>query len=260
VPAHRLAVHAALSIESAERHGSSWPVLARTDAGDFLTKLRGAAQGVLPLIAEIIVGELATALGLPVPARAIVSLDEDTPSEDRRDELLDLLARSRGMNLGFRYLPDAIDLPPVERWRVPAEFAGTVLWLDGLVMNADRTPQNPNIVLWHRQPWLIDHGAALSFHFDLPRLTEQTPREPLFAPSRHLFAEHAAAALGMDEENARKLSRDALAAAAAAVPDDFLHTAFPRTTPDAMRGVYATFLWKRLKPPRPFLPATTPVR
>src|SRR5581483_703368 len=98
--------------------------------------LRGAAQGVLPLIAEIIVGELATALGLPVPARALVSLDEDTPSEDRRDELLDLLARSRGMNLGFRYLPHAIDLPSVERSRVPAEFAGAVFWLDGLVMNA----------------------------------------------------------------------------------------------------------------------------
>lgn len=252
---NRLAVHTALGIESAERHGSSWPVLARTDAGEFLTKLRGAAQGVLPLIAEIVVGELATALGLPVPERALVTLDEDTPSADRRDELLDLLARSHGMNLGFRYLRDAIDLVPGERSRIPAEVAGAVLWLDGLVMNADRTPQNPNILLWHRQPWLIDHGAALSFHFDLPRLTEQTPRTPLFEPSRHLFAEHAAAAVRMDEENARKLSREVLAAATEAVPDDFLRTAFPRTPPDAMRGVYAAFLWKRLKAPRPFLPA-----
>jgi hypothetical protein len=112
-------------------------------------------------------------------------------------------------------------------------------------------------LLWHRQPWLIDHGAALSFHFDLPRLTEQMPRMPLFEPSRHLFAEQVMAAVRIDEENAARLSRDALAAAAAAVPDDFLRTAFPRATPDAMRGVYATFLWKRLKPPRPFLPAQT---
>jgi hypothetical protein len=255
VPANRLAVHAALSIESAERRGSSWPVLARTEAGDFLTKLRGAAQGVLPLIAEIVVGELATALGLPVPERALVTLDEDTPSEDRRDELLDLLARSHAMNLGFRYLPEAIDLRASERFRVPAEFAGAILWLDGLVMNADRTPQNPNILLWHRQPWLIDHGAALSFHFDISRLTEQTPRTPLFEPSRHLFAEQVVAAMRMDDENAGKLSRDVLAGAAAAVPDDFLRTAFPHTSPDAMRGVYAAFLWKRLKAPRPFLPA-----
>jgi hypothetical protein len=251
---NRLAVHAALSIASAVRLGSSWPVIARTEAGEFLTKLRGAAQGVLPLIAEIVVGELATALGLPVPERVLVTLDERTPSEDRRDELLDLLARSSGTNLGFRYLPAATDLRQSEYSRVPPDVAGAVLWLDGLVMNPDRTLQNPNILLWHQQPWLIDHGAALSFHFDLSRLTEQTPRTPLFDSSRHLFAGHVASAVRMDEENSHKLSRDVLACAAAAVPDDFLHAAFPRATPDAIRGVYATFLWKRLKAPRPFLP------
>lgn len=250
-------MHAALSIASAVRSGSSWPVVARTEAGDFLTKLRGAAQGVLPLIAEIIVGELATALGLPVPERALVTLDADVPSEDRTDELLDLLARSDGTNLGFRYLPGATDLRADEGLRVSTEFAGAVLWLDGLVMNPDRTARNPNILLWHRQPWLIDHGAALSFHFDLAGLTEQTPRAPLFDASHHLFAVHGAAAVRADGENAARLSRDVLAAAAAHVPDDFLRAAFPRTSPEAMRGVYAAFLWKRLKAPRPFLPPIT---
>ena len=255
---NRLAVHAALSVASAVRSGSSWPVVVRTQAGDFLTKLRGAAQGVLPLISEIIVGELATALGLPVPERALVTLDADVHSEDRTDELLDLLARSNGTNLGFRYLPGATDLRPSQGAGVSTEFAGAVLWLDGLVMNPDRTERNPNILVWHRQPWLIDHGAALSFHFDLASLTEQTPREPLFDPSHHLFAAHGAAALRTDDENAAKLSRDVLAAAAAHVPDDFLLAAFPRTSPEAMRGVYTAFLWKRLKAPRPFLPAITP--
>jgi hypothetical protein len=246
--------HPALSIASAVRRGSSWPVVVRTEAGEFLTKLRGAAQGVMPLIAELIVGELATVLGLPVPERSLIVLDETTPSDDHTDELLDLIARSRGMNLGFRYLHGATDLRNDEHGRVPPEVAATILWLDGLVTNPDRTPQNPNVMLWHRQPWLIDHGAALSFHFDLGRLTEQTPRDAPFDWRGHLFAEHAALVARVDVECAARFDRGVLAKAVSVVPDDFLVTAFPRVAPADVRGIYAAFLWKRLKAPRPFLP------
>jgi hypothetical protein len=210
---------------------------------------------VLPLIAEIIVGELATVLGLPVPERSLVVVDGETPSSDRTDELLDLVARSHGMNLGFRYLRGATDLRLDERWRVPPEVASAILWLDGLVMNPDRTPENPNILLWHRQPWLIDHGAALSFHFDLQSLTEQMPREPAFDWQRHLFAQHAPGASRIDADCAARFSREVLADVVAKVPEDFLRTAFPRSEPAAVRGIYAAVLWKRLKAPRPFLPA-----
>jgi hypothetical protein len=226
----------------------------RTSAGEFLTKLRGAAQGVLPLIAEIIVGELATVLGLPVPERALVALDETTPSDDHTGELMDLLGRSHGLNLGFRYLRGASDLRADERGRVPADVAATILWLDGLVMNPDRTPQNPNIMLWHRQPWLIDHGAALSFHFDIGSLTEQLPRQALFDWQRHLFAEQAPRVASIDAESAAKLSREVLVSAVGMVPDDFLLAGFPRLAPAEVRGIYAAVLWKRLKAPRPFLP------
>ena len=246
--------HRAISVASAIRRGSSSPVVVRTAAGEFLTKLRGAAQGLLPLVSEIIVAELAAVLGLPVPERVLVALDEGTPSDDHTDELLDLLARSQGENLGFRYLRDATDLRADERGRVPADVAAALLWLDGLVMNPDRTAANPNVMLWRRQPWLIDHGAALSFHFDLDGMDEQTPRAALFDWQRHLFAEHAALARRMDEENAAKFTRDVLARATAMVPEGFLLGAFPRLDPVAVRGVYAAFLWKRLKPPRPFLP------
>ena len=100
----------ALRIVRAIRRGSSSPVVVVTAAGLFLVKLRGAAQGIPPLIAEIIVAELAGSLSLPVPERAIVTLDETVPSDDRNDELGDLLARSRGANLGFRFLDGAVDL------------------------------------------------------------------------------------------------------------------------------------------------------
>jgi hypothetical protein len=254
VSGHRLPEHRALSITSVVRRGSSWPVVVRTDGGEFLTKLRGAAQGVLPLVAEIIVGELATVLGLPVPERAIVVLDEATPSDDKNDELLDLIGRSHGKNLGFRYLPGAVDMRADERSVVPADVAATILWLDGLVMNPDRTPQNPNILLWHGQPWLIDHGAALSFHFDLAGLTEQTPREATFDAGRHLFSGQAALLGQVDAENARRFSRETLEAAVSVVPDELLKAALPRINPAMARGVYVAVLWKRLKAPRPFVP------
>lgn len=250
----RLAHYRALSVAAAVRRGSSWPVVVRTEGGEFLTKLRGAAQGVLPLIAEIIVGELATALGLPVPERVLVTLDETTPSDDNNDELLDLLRRSSGINLGFRYLRGAEDLRADRVATMPGDVGATILWLDGLVMNPDRTPTNPNILLWHQQPWLIDHGAALSFHYDLPALTEQTARETPFDWSRHLFESRAARAVELDGACAARLSRDVLAGAASLVPDEFIAAAFPRTAPAVVRGMYAAVLWKRLKSPRPFLP------
>src|SRR5260221_13056149 len=100
----RLAEHRALRVSAALRRGSSLPVIVQSNAGEFLTKLRGAAQGVAPLVAEIIVAELAIALGLPVPERAIIVLDDDLPSVDATDELADLLSASPGLTLEFGFL------------------------------------------------------------------------------------------------------------------------------------------------------------
>ena len=235
------------------RRGSSWPVIVQTAGGVFITKLRGAAQGVPPLIAEIIVAELATTLGLSVPERTIVTFEEGLPSDDRNDELADLLGRSIGPNLGFRFLKGATDLGPNDLGRIDREFAARVLWLDGLAMNPDRTARNPNILVWNRQPWLIDHGAALGFHYDWADVSEATPREPRFDLSTHLFGVHAHEAADLDAGLAALVSRDALALAAGHVPDDFLETAFPSTPPVRTRAAYVAFLWKRLKAPRPFV-------
>jgi hypothetical protein len=246
--------HSALRVLSAIRRGSSWPVIVHTQAGDFVTKLRGAAQGLAPLVAEIIVGELATELGIPVPERALIVFEEDLPSDDANDELADLLSKSRGLNLGFRFLPGALDLTPNRLDSVPADLAARILWLDALVENPDRTPQSPNILLWHGQPWLIDHGAALNFHYDWRAVTEDSPREAaidlrshlLFARAGHLLRE-------TDVELAPLLTRAVLSAAASRVPDEFLRDAFGGEAPERLRAAYVAFLWKRLKAPRPFL-------
>ncbi len=223
-----------------------------TPAGEFVVKLRGAAQGVLPLVSEVLVGEIATRLGLSVPERALVSFEPALPSEDRNDELADLLARSTGENLGFRLLPGATDLRLDQLPMVVPEVRPRILWLDGLVSNPDRTAQNPNVLLWHRQPWLIDHGACLSFHHDFSRVTESSPREP-FDFSGHLFHGDAASVRDVDAACAAALSRDALTEAARRVPDSFLSGALGSLSPSRARAAYVEFLWKRLKAPRPFI-------
>lgn len=237
------------------RRGSSSPVVVETGAGTFLTKLHGAAQGVLPLIAEVVVAELANAIGLAVPDRALIELDDDTPSDDRNDELADLLRRSVGTNLGFRYLQGARDFVAGRDRPLDADVAARILWLDGLVANPDRTERNTNVLVWNGQPWLIDHGAALAFHYRFRSLTEQAPRALDFDAPGHLFARTSAALSVVDEECARLVPRDVLSRAVAEVPASFLEEAFPGEAPRRMRELYVAYLWKRLKPPRPFLPA-----
>jgi hypothetical protein len=251
-----LATHGALRVTSRVKRGSSSPIVVETAAGTFLTKLRGSAQGVAALVAEVIVAELATLLELPVPERVIVTLDDATPSDDRNDELADLLTRSHGENLGFRFLPGATDLRTDQVKLVDPDVASRIVWLDGLVMNPDRTSGNPNIMLWHREPWLIDHGAALPFHHDWSGVTEQSPSEVGVDIRSHLLSSRAENMAAADEVGMRFVTREALRSAVGVVPESFLTTTVVGRTPSRVREAYVAFLWKRLRAPRPFLPSS----
>ncbi|HTM45649.1 MAG TPA: HipA family kinase [Polyangiaceae bacterium] len=248
----------AQQVLSRVHRGSSSPVVVTTNSGIFFTKLRGAGQGVLALVAEIIVAELAQAIGLPVPERALIELPIDIESDDKNDELADLLRRSAGLNLGFRFLDNAKDATARDLLALDNDFAARVLWLDGLCMNPDRSLVNPNILLWHGGPWLIDHGAALPFHHDWGRVTEASPQEAMDY-SRHIFAERLPALRHLDDALARVLTRDRIRTAIAAVPEDMLLTPSNPVSPTTIdvariRTAYEAFLWKRLKSPRPFVP------
>src|SRR5690349_11728598 len=156
---------------SADKRGSSWPVLVETEDGVRFTKLRGAAQGTGALVAEVIVAELAEAVELNVPARSLVRLPENAESDDQNDELADLLRASAGINLGFANLDGALNFAPesdVEN--VSIDDAAKILWLDGLTSNPDRTARNSNLLWWRDALWLIDHGAALGFQYSLPQV------------------------------------------------------------------------------------------
>jgi hypothetical protein len=242
----------ATRVRRAFREGSSWPVLVETASGRFIAKLRGAAEGTTALIAEVVVAELAEALGLPVPERVLVTLEAGIASDDRLDELRDLLDRSVGLNLGFRWLDGATTPTARELAALDDAFVASVLFLDALSMNPDRTAKNPNLLLWKRQPWLIDHGAALPFQHWWSEVEESSPRE-VSDLSGHLFADRTEVLAPHEAALAARLSRAVLGRAAARIPDDFLVYAFPGEDPDRLRARYAAFLWKRLKAPRPFV-------
>lgn len=252
-----LPIEDALRVRVAHRGGSSLPVTVDTGAGPRFTKLRGAAQGTAPLVAEVVVAALAEAIGLFVPARSLVTFAADLPSDDRNDELADLLRASAGVNLGFAVLDDARDLRAEDVPRVSEEEASAIVWLDALVQNPDRTARNPNLLLRRGRLWLIDHGAALGFHYDWPGVREEAPRRA-WAPRRpHVLAERAVIVQELDALLADQLGRDVLEAAVAAVPDAFLAPLVPDPTATALarrRAAYVAYLWKRLKAPRLFLP------
>lgn len=226
-----------------ERHGSSSPVVVESADGLWFTKLRGAAQGVPTLIAELIVAELAERLSLSTPGRSLVELPADIPSDDVNDELRQLLDASVGTNVGFALLENARNLQRQEADRVPLEIAASVLWLDMLVQNFDRTPANPNIMVRRGTYWLIDHGATLPFQHDWSSVREESAQRP-YDIAGHLFG-FAAPVLSLAHDLlAPRVTREMISDSIAVVPEEFLSVFGGDVA--RRRAMYGAFLWKRL--------------
>jgi hypothetical protein len=157
------------------REGGSLPGLVEADnLGTYVLKFRGAGQGPLALVAEIIAGELARALGLRTPELALADLDPRIAASEPDPEIQDLLRASAGLNLAVDFLPGSAGFDPLG-WTAGEEFASELLWFDALIQNVDRTWRNPNLLVWHGDIWLIDHGAALYFQHDWSRADPAKP-------------------------------------------------------------------------------------
>jgi hypothetical protein len=229
------------------REGGSLPGLVEADDdGLYVVKFRGAGQGPAALVAEVLAGELARALGLPVPDLVLAELDPELPRAEPDQEIQDLLSASAGANLGVDFLPGALPFTPAAAHAIDAAFAADVVWLDALVTNVDRTPRNPNLLVWHGRTWLIDHGAAFyRQHGDAP--LSDSARAPFAHIAEHVllaFAEPIAAA----DERLAERAQSAIARAGALVPDAWLGD-----DPAARRADLVAFLKARLEEPREFV-------
>jgi hypothetical protein len=238
------------------REGGSLPAVVDTDDGLYVVKFRGAGQGPRALVAELLVGLLAARLELPTPELALVDVPPPFGRSEPDPEIQDLLRRSHGLNVGLRYLDGAFNFDAAAAAElVTPEFAARLVWLDGLVTNPDRTHRNPNLLVWNRRLWLIDHGAALYIHHDWAGASDERVRGPFPLIARHVLLNRSDGLEGIDEHAANRLDRETLRAIVAAVPDELL--AGPEYANDlgaeAQRARYLDYLGARLRPPRAFV-------
>ncbi|MGO9821170.1 MAG: HipA family kinase [Solirubrobacteraceae bacterium] len=204
------------------REGGSLPGLVEADDdGLYVAKFRGAGQGPRALVAEVIVGELARALGLLVPELVAVELDARLGAAEPDPEIQELIEASAGLNLGVDFLPGALPYTPAGVWQPAAQLAADIVWLDALTTNVDRTPRNPNLLLWHERLWLIDHGAALYHqHRGLDPKTDAT--RPFRQIGDHVLLPRADSIADADRRLRPRLDHQTLAWAVSLVPDDWL--------------------------------------
>jgi hypothetical protein len=220
------------------REGGSLPGLVEADDdGLYVLKFRGAGQGPRALAAEIIVGELARGLGLRVPELVTIELDERLGAAEPDPEIQDLITASAGQNLGVDFLPGALTYSPAGAWQPDPELAAAVVWLDALTTNVDRTPRNPNLLLWHDRLWLIDHGAALYLqHRGLDPEADAGRAFPSIA--EHVLLPRASSVALAGERLRARIDAEAIAAAVALVPSAWLGETEP--------SVYSDYLTARL--------------
>lgn len=156
------------------REGGSLPAIVEADdLGLYVVKFRGAGQGILALVAEILAGEIGRALGLRVPEIVLIELDAALGRNEPDYEIRQLLKASTGLNLAIDYLPGSTMFDPAARDTAPADEASMLVWFDAFTQNIDRTPRNANLLVWHRKLYPIDHGAALFFHHDWPTMEKK---------------------------------------------------------------------------------------
>jgi hypothetical protein len=239
-------VHATRYV-TALREGGSMPGLVEADDdGLYVVKFRGAGQGLKALIAEVIVGEIARALGLRVPEIVLVEVDPLLAAAEPDPEIQELVEASGGSNAALDFLPGALPFSPAAPVGVTKELAAAIVWFDALTANVDRTPRNPNMLIWHDELWLIDHGAALYRHHatSWPDGAAEAAF-PLIAD--HVLLPFAGSIAEADEQLAARLDRATLEGIVAAVPDDWLGD-------DAAlaRESYVDYFVERLAAPRAF--------
>lgn len=227
------------------REGSSLPALVEADDGrEYVIKFRGAGHGEKALVAELMVGEIGRALGLPVPELVLALLPESIAKAESHDEIRDLLGWSIGLNVGLAFIPGALASDLTHVPPEGADWAADVVWFDDLTINPDRTPRNANMVVGGGRTWLIDHGSALYVHhaWTDPEAHARRPFDPI---GEHVLLPFASAIPEADARLAPRLDGSTIDGILAAIPEEWLNdTRFDGA--DAERAAYRRYLAERL--------------
>ena len=233
-------------------------VVEADDLGTYVLKFRGAGQGRKALIAEIVAGEIARSLGLLVPEIVFVNLDPELARAEPDPEIQDLIWASAGLNLALDYLPGSLGFDPLVEPPVP-DLASRILWFDALVTNVDRTPRNPNLLMWHNRLWLIDHGASLYFHHSW-RGWQAASKLPFASARDHVLLPFAGAVPEADAALAPRLPEKVLREIMDLVPGEWLRDEPGFADAAAVRAAYVEFLSGRLEEPRGWVRALEEAR
>jgi hypothetical protein len=227
------------------REGGSLPALAEADDDfKYVLKFKGAGHGVKALIAELIGGEVARVLKFKMPELVFANLDEAFGRTEADEEIQDLLQGSQGLNLALHYLSGAINYDPVVTV-VDAKLASQIVWLDAFITNVDRTFRNTNMLVWHKELWLIDHGACLYFHHSWTNW-EKHAQSPFALIKDHVLLPKASALKEVDSEFKAILSITVLQSIVNLIPQEWLVWEDSDDTPEMIREVYLQFLLMRL--------------
>ncbi len=234
------------------REGGSLPAIVEADDdGIYVLKFRGAGQGTKALIAELISGEIARAIGLLVPEIVFVELDAGLARTEADPEISDLIKNSVGLNFALDFLPGSVMFNPVVD--TPDEhLASLIVCFDAFISNVDRTIRNTNMLMWHRRLWLIDHGASLYFHHTWENYLEKS-REPFKLIKNHVLLNSAKSLKQADEEISSKLTNEVIENITDTIPDEWLNEDQKFKNPEENRNAYFNYLIKRKEEPHLFI-------
>ncbi len=229
------------------REGGSLPAIVEADDdGLYVLKFRGAGQGPKALIAELVAGEIGRTLGLRVPEIVFMQLDAALGLNEMDPEIQALIKASAGLNLGLDFLPGSLAFDPAAAPAVDPDLASAIVWFDAFVTNVDRTPRNTNMLVWHKNLWLIDHGAALYFQHTWHDYLNRS-RTPFARIKDHVLLPYASAIPAADARLRPLLTPEKLTGILADIPDEWLIPEADLDSPSKLREAFLTFLLTRLE-------------
>ncbi len=227
------------------REGGSLPALAEADDDfKYVLKFRGAGHGVKMLISELLGGKITEALGLKIPELVFTNLDVDFGRTEADEEIQDLLKFSEGLNLGLHYLSGSIAYDPSVK--IDPLLASKIVWLDAFITNIARTFKNTNLLMWHKELWVIDNGASFYFHHSWQNF-DTAAKTPFKYVKDHVLLPQATQLDKADQFAHEVLNDEIFREIVNLIPEDWLHWNDADETPEEIREVYFQFMKTRLE-------------